>query len=299
MLNKEKPVKVNIDKNSCLKCGYCAENCPAEYLDFSSGEIKINESSMFGCIQCGTCMMLCPNKSIEVESENISSDDIINLKESMPDYEAIYSLFTKRRSTRKFKNQKMPQKILDKIIEAGTTAPISIPPSEVKVLVINGFEEVQEFADDLIKGFEKVGKIMNPILLNILKPFIGKINYEMFSEFIIPLLKITVEERRKGNDILFYNAPAVIVFYGTPYCGQEDQILAATHAYIAAETLGLGTCIIGSVPPILNKNKTIRNKYGLLEGEKSAIAFIAGYPEIKFNKGIKRNFKNIRFYSKD
>jgi nitroreductase/NAD-dependent dihydropyrimidine dehydrogenase PreA subunit len=295
MLNKEKPVKLNITKETCTNCGYCAENCSAGYLDFSNNIVEVNKDALFGCIQCGNCMMSCPSQSIEIKAENMSKDDIITLNNNLPDFEAVYSLFAKRRSTRKFKNKEISKEIIDKILEAAVTAPISIPPSEVKVLVINGFDKVQDFADDLMPAFKKTGKIMNPILLKILKPFIGKINYKMFNDFVVPLIKTTVEERKKGKDILFYNAPAVIVFYGTPYCGKEDQILAATHAYIAAESLGLGTCIIGTVPPILEISKKLKAKYGVLKDEKSAIAFVVGYPDIKFQKGIKRHFKKIKF----
>lgn len=296
MFNKEKPVKLTINKETCTNCGSCVAICSGDYLLSVDNTIKANDNAPFGCIQCGHCMMSCPNKSIDITGEGVSQDNLVPLNENLPGFDEIYSLFTKRRSSRKFKKQEIPKEIIDKIIKAASTAPISIPPSEVKILVINGTEKVQDFADDIVKESEKILKFMNPFMLKFFRPVIGKVNYKFFNEFIIPLFKTTIDERKKGNDILFYNAPAAIVFYGSELCGKEDQILAATHAAIAAEALGLGTCIIGSVPPIVEKSKGLKKKYGMEINEKPAIAFILGYSDVSFNYGIKRQFKDINFY---
>ncbi|OGI03787.1 MAG: hypothetical protein A2Y25_07180 [Candidatus Melainabacteria bacterium GWF2_37_15] len=295
MLNKEKPVHITFDE-SCTKCGACALACPAEYLLYENNEVKINNDAPFGCIQCGHCMMSCPVDAIKVRGEGISEQDIFELEKDSIGYEQLYALLSKRRSARKFKKQEVPQEIIDKILQAGATGAISIPPYEVKVLVINGFDKVQEFAGDVVNSFKKIGKIMNPFVLKLVKPLIGDANYKMFNEFIVPLLDMTVESREKGEDILFYDAPAVLVFYTTELCDSEDAIIAATLAMTAADSLRLGTCIIGSVPPAINKNSQLKEKYGILKKEKVALAFILGYPEKTFTKGITRKFKAVRNY---
>ncbi|OGH97615.1 MAG: hypothetical protein A2104_02805 [Candidatus Melainabacteria bacterium GWF2_32_7] len=296
MLNKDKPVEIVIDDQSCINCSYCASICPADYLISKNNKIYANENSPFGCIQCGHCMMNCPTNSIKIRGEGISENDIVHLSEHLPDFDAINSLFIKRRSIRKFKNQEIPKEIIDKIIQAASTAPISIPPSEVKILVINGFDKVQEFAEDLVKGFVQFQKIFNPLTLKLFKPIIGEVQYKLFKDFILPLAKITVDARKEGNDVLFYNAPTVVLFYGTELTDKEDKILASAHAAIAAESLGLGTCIIGSVPPLLEKDKKLKEKYGILKNEKPGMAFVLGYPDIKFKRGIQRRFKAVRYY---
>lgn len=295
MLNKEKPVKIAINE-ACTKCGICVNNCSGKYLIWKDGEITANPDSFFGCIQCGYCMMKCPNNAIIIEGEGISGDKLIEFSTSPTNYESLYSLLLKRRSARKFKNIPVPKESIEKILSAASTGAISIPPYEVKVLVIEGKDKVQELAQDLTDSFSNMTKFFNPFLLWLFKPFLGKHDYKLFKEFVIPLIKTTLKERKNGNDVLFYNAPAVIVFYTTPICDKEDSIIAATIATTAAETLGLGSCFIGSVPPAINNTQKIKEKYGIKKDEKAVIAMILGYPEETFEKGIKRNFKEVNWF---
>jgi len=138
-------------------------------------------------------------------------------------------------------------------------------------------------------------KVINNYTIALLKPFIGKLNYKMFKEFVFPLINATVQERKRGNDILFYNAPAIILFYTTPVTEGVDAHIAATLASIAAESLGLGSCIIGTVHPAINKNPEIKEKLGIAKNETIQHAMILGYPAVKYIKGIKREFKETRY----
>ncbi|MEI8377484.1 MAG: nitroreductase family protein [bacterium] len=295
MLNKEKPVEVIFDIEKCTKCGICAKVCPCEYLLQVESEIITNPDAMFGCIQCGHCMAACPYKAIEIRGESLSKEHLIEFDAQKADYESLYSLLIQRRSARKFKHQPVSQEDIEKILNAASTGAISIPPYEVKIIVINGADKVQKFADDLIDSFKKMTKVFNPFLLWLFKYIMSKNNYKLIKEFVIPLIKTTIEEKQLDHDILFYNAPAVILFYTTEICDKEDAIIAATLAMTAAETLGLGTCVIGSVPPAINQNSKLKAKYGLTKDEKVATAFILGYPEQTFYRGIKRDFKDVKW----
>lgn len=295
MLNKEKPVDITFDIEKCTKCGLCVKACSGEHLLYKDNQVIIDQDSLFGCIQCGHCMMSCPNDAIKVRGEGISENDIFLLDNNVADYYQLCSLLTKRRSMRHFQQQEISQEIIDKILLAASTGAISIPPYEVKVLVIKGFDRVQEFADDISNSLKNMTKIMNPFTLKLFKPFIGATNYKLFNDFVLPLIKTIIDRRKEGRDILFYNAPALILFYTTELCDKEDALISATLATIAAESLGIGTCIIGTVPPALNKNPKLKEKYGILKNETVAITFVLGYPDRKFSKGIKRRFKTVRY----
>jgi len=295
MLNKEKPVEITFDSEKCTNCGICAKACHAEYLQYIDNKIKINKDTFLGCIQCGYCMMSCPTGAIKVKGEGISENDIFTPDNKSTEYEQLYSLLAKRRSARKFKDKEVSKEDIKKILEAASTGAISIPPYEVKVLVINGKEKVQEFAEDIIKSLEKMPKIMNPLVLTLFKPFIGTVNHKLFKEFVIPLINSIAKLRKENKDILFYDAPSIILFYTTELADKEDSIIASTLASTAAETLGMGTCIIGTVPPAINNNAKLKEKYGILKNEKVSTAFILGYPQTTFSKSIKRRFKEVRY----
>lgn len=294
MFNKEKPVELIIDKDKCKKCATCIEICPSYLQKDANGYPVVNEQSVFGCIQCGYCMMSCPRDAIEVKGEDINKSYLREIYATLPNYEAINALFLKRRSARKFKEEEVQKEEIEKILSAAATAAISIPPSEVKVLVIQGRGKVEEFRKDLIESMRGFMKFAASPLVNVMRLF-GKTQYKMFDEFVIPLCKILLEDDQKGFDHLFYNAPAVLVFYGTEYIDKEDMILAANQATLAAEAMGLGTCYIGTVGPMLQNNKKLRSKYGILPKEKIGTAFILGYPVVKFRKTIQRHFKQVKY----
>lgn len=301
MLNKEKPVLLVLDKNKCSKCGTCLKVCTFLKSDeegFPVARENDDSENLMGCTQCGSCMMLCPKDAIEIKGEDIDNDHLRKLSNKLPDYDSVNALFLKRRSCRKFTEQEVPKEIIEKILQSAATAAVSIPPSEVKVLVIQGREKVQEFADDLIIPMESFVNSMSPTVMAI-GEFFGRYikphKFKMFKDFIIPLCKELVEKRKSGVDYLFYDAPAVIVFYGTELTDKEDSILAANQATLAAEALGLGTCIIGTVPAMLQNDAKLRRKYGFLKNENVGMAFILGYPAIKYRKAFQRNFKQVRF----
>lgn len=297
MLNKEKLVEVILDKEKCIKCGVCIESCSG-YLTFDEEGFPCAndaEVNILGCFQCGKCMMKCPKDAIEIVGEDIDRNHLRDIAQDLPSYQDLHSLFLKRRSVRRFKPDEISREDIDKILSAASASAVSIPPSEVKVLVIQGRKKVQEMAQDLLLEIKQAQKALNPFVLNLIKLFKGEVQYKLMKEFILPLCEKIVEYSEKGDDKLFYDAPCVMIFYGTELTDVEDMTIAATSATIAAEALNLGTCFIGTLPHFLNNSLKLRKKYEILKGEKVGMAFILGVSDEKHFKAFQRNFKEIRF----
>jgi nitroreductase len=65
---------------------------------------------------------------------------------------------------------------------------------------------------------------------------------------------------------------------------------------IAAESLGLGTCMIGSIHPLIQnggKAKLFREQHGIKYKSREGLFVIFGYPAVKYIKGIRRTFASI------
>ena len=93
-----------------------------------------------------------------------------------------------------------------------------------------------------------------------------------------------------------YDAPLAMYFYGSPYTDPADPIIAATVAMYAAESLGLGTCMIGSVHPLIQNGKKarmFREKYKIKYTSREGLIVLFGYPAVKYEKGIKRTFASV------
>src|SRR5574344_1206005 len=160
MLNKEKPVEVIVNKNNCKKCGRCVSVCE-NYLKLDAEGYpcaKDSAETAFGCIQCGNCMMTCDNDAIEVIGQDMDKEQLRDIKTNIASFEQVDNLFLKRRSIRNFTEEPVLKDDINKIIASASKAPVSIPPSEVKVLVINGKEKVQELAGDVVTVTENLLK---------------------------------------------------------------------------------------------------------------------------------------------
>ena len=66
----------------------------------------------------------------------------------------------------------------------------------------------------------------------------------------------------------------------------------------AAESLGLGTCMLGAIHPFLQFGfgvKAFRNKYNIRFKSREGLVLIVGYPKVKYARGVRRSFANIDF----
>jgi hypothetical protein len=62
---------------------------------------------------------------------------------------------------------------------------------------------------------------------------------------------------------------------------------------LTAESLCLGSTIIGGAPPILQRNKPLSRSLGIPEGNTAALAMILGHPALDFERTIQRRFTSV------
>lgn len=63
IINSLRPVPA-INKEICISCKICLENCPAKVIVMENGKPKINTKN---CIRCFCCHELCPKKAIDIK----------------------------------------------------------------------------------------------------------------------------------------------------------------------------------------------------------------------------------------
>lgn len=286
------PGKPVVDPKTCIECGACTTICPTEVLTLEDGQVHVSGDSSLGCIACGHCMMVCPEGAVTVTGRGIAPDDLIPLPDPKQKVsaDALAALMQSRRSVRRFSDRDVEATILERIVEMATTAPMGIPPWDVGCVTVNGREEVQRIAADIIRGYEGFLKIFRPWLLKLMRPLIGKAKFEMFAHFIRPLAETYVQGSHKGRDLLFYNAPSLLLFHHSPYTEAADATIACTYAMLAAESLGLGSTIIGGAPPILQRNKSLCQSLGIPTGNTPSNALILGHPATPFKHTVRRRF---------
>jgi len=287
-------VKITVDRARCVVCGQCVKVCPSEYLAIEDKKVVEREDPPMGCLTCGHCAAICPQAAISVESEGFLREDVFDFSKFAPaSYESLYRLLAGRRSIRQFKDQAVPTDIVAKILEAAQTAPAGLPPSDVKVCVLNGKAQVRAFAFDFLDESARMAWLFSKAGIWVLRPFMTAEQHKEMREKIAPLYLALLQGRREGKDFLFYDAPLAMLFL-TSEGDPVDPTIAATYAMIAAESLGLGSCMIGTVAPMLLKVKgEFKDKYRIPKDAGQGLAVIFGYPQMKFQRAVRRRFAGI------
>jgi len=285
--------EVSVDQQKCNRCGLCVSTCPAEVLALEGGRVQQLKVG-FGCIACGHCMMVCPQECISVNGRGLSPADLRPLppQEKRADADALNALLQSRRSIRHFTERPVEEDLLELIVEMAASAPMGIPPWDVGVVTVSGVDAVQKLACEIVTGYRGMLKIMRPRVLALLRPFIGKTRYEQFSSFILPLAEHYVRSQQQGRDTLFWNAPAVLIFHHSPYVEPIEATIPCTYAMLAAESLGLGSCIIGGASPMMQRNRVLCQRLQIPDSNQPAVALILGYPAVRFRRSVKRHFSH-------
>lgn len=79
---------------------------------------------------------------------------------------------------------------------------------------------------------------------------------------------------------------------------ERTPYIADTYAMLGAESLGLGSCMIGSINPFLRYGgKSLKKKYGINTRVREGVFIIFGYPRYRYHKAIRRSFESVTVVS--
>lgn len=285
-----------IDAATCTACGRCVSICPTFCLRMKDGKPVVVPVDRFGCLACGHCMAVCPSGAIRVTGRGMTGDEALPLPplSARATADSLEGLLLARRSTRHYKDQPVERATLDRLLAMASTAPMGFPPSSVGVVVINGKERVRELASDLAAVFKKWLFLGTPVGSVLLRLMMDKASVEMMRNFVLPVVETTLAARKENRDLLFYDAPCVLLFH-YPMKDTIDPTLACSFATIAAETLGLGSCMIGTVAPALQGDRKLKMKWGIPEKNVPSIALTLGVPSVRFLNGVARRFASVEY----
>lgn len=173
----------------------------------------------------------------------------------------VFSCIATRHSTRKFKEEPVPQEVLDKVIEAGRQAPSDKHKNQSRFIVIRKKEVLQELIALVQQEFAKME--------------VTPENDDNFGG--------AIRAAKKGGYVFMYNAPVLIVVankrdYGNKYA---DVSCAMQNMMLAANALDLGSCWINQLR-WLQDNPVLRGylqKLGMAEDEEVCASLSIGYPD--------------------
>ena len=275
---------IRIDKESCIKCGKCAQVCPSEIMvrDKETKEILLEQIDT--CIGCGHCVDVCPTDSVihsDFPAENVHTIDY----ERMPTPEQVMLLIKSRRSNRTITSKPVPQEMLAQIVEAARYAPTATNSRLLSFTLITDPKKLQQISDFTIGVFDSLAKkLMNPILKLLLKPLLPDI-YKY-----APVFEHLKQEHLAGKDPILRKGTALLIIH-TPASnrfGCEDANLAYQNASLMAQSLGVSQVYMGFVLTAIKQGKAANfSRITGTEGKVQAIMAL-GIPAYNYPKYVDR-----------
>lgn len=282
-------IEIDIDNESCIKCGKCVKVCPAYILTQENPKSEIGLRNVHMCIACGHCVAVCPTDSVihsEFPEQKVHS---LN-RDILPTPDQVMELCKARRSNRAFLSSPVPEEYLRQIVNAAHLAPTASNGQEVSFTLVTNPDLLKQIADITIETFEiTVKKITNPFV----KPFVNLISPE--AKGAVPKLNAVIAKQKSGTDAILHNAKAVLFFH-TPKSsnfGRQDANLAYQNASLMAESLGVSQFYTGFVciAVDLDKKKKL-TKLLNIEGVIHA-GMALSMPAFKFSKYTDRKDLNL------
>jgi len=285
-------VEIAISSDRCTQCARCVITCPRCLFAREGKEIRpIHDLSL--CVLCGHCVAVCEPDAIRHSGVPAEAAPILGELELN---DQVLERFLRRRwSIRRFKTETVEPAKLDRILDIARYAPTGKNAQDVHYAVLTG-ARINEL-EVATAGYYRqlVRRLENPVGRALVRPVVGA---EMLDKLLtnVPELKRYVGHVDRGEKGYCHGAPLVFLVHGQKLSPTmaEDCCFATYHLILAAETLGLGSCLIGYITSALAHTKTTRKAVELPAGHHVYSTLAVGYPAERFFRLVPRNPANVR-----
>ncbi len=326
--------RFNVDEEKCIGCSRCVKTCPIQLLMMDNKKPRPNERyDHFRCITCQNCMAVCTEKAITIEGDYRvdkgfwKNEDLFETGKTLPDpldysknikfeeYEKELTdtekVIYKRRSTRLYKKQQVPPKLVKRVIEAGRFAPSAGNNQPWKFVAIQNQDVINEINEKCHTALKFASYLGLPhAWINKKTPGDKKARLTIWQKALLYLLvkyiyKGDADPRARGGVNAVTSDPDFDTTFGAPTLiiiladrraigGTElDLGICAQNMILAAHSLGLATCYIGLIDQALRFHPKFKKRLGIAEPFEIITSFTLGYPKGEIDNIVKREKARI------
>ncbi|MHA1651138.1 MAG: nitroreductase family protein [Candidatus Helarchaeota archaeon] len=289
---------LGINSEKCINCGQCIADCPQKlYSEVDETNQIIFEDPYNICILCGHCLAICPTNAIIAEEiEDLYEFEEAKDPSKLLNYENLMKLLRARRSIRRFQDKPIPREQIEMILQAMRYAPSASNKQSWNYIVLTNREKIKIFADKVMELYYLLRKVLK--LKFLLRFFVrGETRRLLLDPGTKIAIERTIADHKAGKDVMFYNAPCVIVLHSLQYGNMAgaDAGIALTHGMLAAQSLGIGTCWIGLAQEAVFRKKKLRKWLGIPKGRNCFGVLALGFPDVKYYRAPPRNKLQVQW----
>ena len=291
----------SINQELCRTCGICHEVCPRHVpVVTDRGGVKVTMISPERaglCMECGHCAAVCPGDAIQLETFGDREFDPV--EELEIEGGQLLTLLRQRRSVRKYKDQPVPREIIDQLIDAARCSPTGTGEMTTGIVVLDDKKTLAALSEHLYKMYEDLEKALaNPVARFFIKRQVGEKSLRVLQDFVMPGMHWYIRWYREGkSNEIFRDCPALMLFHSPAFepSGEENCLLAAFHAVMMAQTMDMGTCLNGLIPPVFKRVPEARELIDLPEDRVVHASITLGYPKYPFRRIVPRDLDQVRY----
>ncbi len=176
----------------------------------------------------------------------------------------------KRRSVRAYDSKPIPEDMLHTIIEAGNEAPSAMNSQPWRFVIVRSRDAKRKLLAAALPQAKKIADLVKAS---------DPVRYEAIRKRYSEL-----------PDPVYYSAPAVVFVIGSGRFAAHSCPLACENMMLAAQSLGLGSCWVGSGAMVLD-DRDVKKLLELAEGESIFGPILLGYPKGETNRPPKKEPK--------
>lgn len=268
-------ISINLEK--CIGCGLCVMDCQCSDIKVIDGKAQPAHKS---CLNCGHCIAVCPQNAVTIDEYNMNEVISYNKDTFYIEPEKVLNSIKYRRSIRHFTHTPIEKEKLENIIEAGRFTPSGGNRQPLSFVV------VQDNMSHLTKlTLDVLNDMACSYTPNNEDPLDGQ-----KKRYSVMWKMMHRQYDRNGQDILFFNAPAMIIVLSdknlsfNPYV---DGGLAAANMQTMADSLNLGVCFNGFFT-FASHDKNIRELLNIADNKTVVTSLLLGYTNNKYYRTVPR-----------
>ncbi len=287
-------MSITIAAEKCNGCGICLQMCPLG--NFAQGDDgRVYPAEGLFCFSCGHCVAVCPTGAMSHRDLDPSGFEPLSESDRLT-FDQLLRFLKMRRSRREFKPDPIPREAIEKLLLAAVEAPSAINNQSVQYTAVSDPEALKTLSDRAASAVAKMARMMrNPLFRGFMRIFAGAMLEDM--KKFGPLMDLIARLQAQGRDMILYDAPCLLLLHAprSDMCAPMDANFSAENILLAAETLGLGACVIGFIYEPMNRDPVMKRAAGIPKDHKVFSAIALGYPRLEYRAAPPKNPPTARF----